>query len=290
MSAAHDELQQNAAAYALGALEPAEHAAFEAHLASCAECVLEVRQLRLAVSALPHAVPQVSPPASMRARILDHAVRGPGSLDSTDAVRGAGSSDPADSGARRAASVVYERRGLPAWLQIAAMVGAAVGALVYAQRMQARVANLEAQLQQAQTLVAAAERQTLEARNVAFRAQSAMGVFAAPDVARIDLAGQPAAQMARARALWSRARGMVFTVSNLPQLPPGRVYQVWVVTAQAPVSAGLLTPDASGGGSVYFETPVDIPPPVAVAVTLEPAGGVPAPTGERYLIGTPSPL
>jgi anti-sigma-K factor RskA len=96
--------------------------------------------------------------------------------------------------------------------------------------------------------------------------------------------------MARARALWSRQRGMVFTASNLPPLPPGRVYQVWVVTAQAPVSAGLLTPDAQGGGSVYFETPVDIAPPVAVAVTLEPAGGVPAPTGARYLIGTPSPL
>jgi anti-sigma-K factor RskA len=79
-------------------------------------------------------------------------------------------------------------------------------------------------------------------------------------------------------------------VSNLPPLPPGRVYQVWVVTAQAPVSAGLLTPDASGGGSVYFETPVDILPPVAVAVTLEPAGGVPAPTGAAYLVGKPSPL
>jgi hypothetical protein len=56
------------------------------------------------------------------------------------------------------------------------------------------------------------------------------------------------------------------------------------------VSAGLLTPDAQGGGSVYFETPVDIPPPVAVAVTLEPAGGVPAPTGAMYLVGKPSPL
>jgi hypothetical protein len=43
-----------------------------------------------------------------------------------------------------------------------------------------------------------------------------MGVFAAPDVARIDLAGQPVAASARARALWSRQRGMVFTVSNLP--------------------------------------------------------------------------
>ena len=276
MNAAHDELKHDAAAYALGVLDAAERAAFEAHLASCAECTADVRHLRLAAGGLAHAVPQVSPPPSLRARILDQA-----------GARGAGSSEP---GTRAAPPLVRERRGVPAWLQIAAMLLIGVGIFAYAQRMQARVSNLEAQLQQAQAQVASADRQTAELRTVAFRAQSAMGVFAAPDVARIDLAGQPVAVTARARALWSRQRGMVFTVANLPALPPGRVYQVWVVTAQAPVSAGLLTPDASGGGSVYFETPVDILPPVAVAVTLEPAGGVPAPTGERYLIGTPSAL
>jgi anti-sigma-K factor RskA len=67
------------------------------------------------------------------------------------------------------------------------------------------------------------------------------------------------------------------------------VYQVWVVTAQAPVSAGLLVPDVSGGGTAYYMTPQDIAAPVAVAVTLEPAGGVPAPTGDKYLVGTPTP-
>jgi anti-sigma-K factor RskA len=58
-----------------------------------------------------------------------------------------------------------------------------------------------------------------------------------------------------------------------------------VVTDQAPVSAGLLAPDAQGSFSDTFDTPVDIRPPVAVAVTIEPAGGVPAPTGERFLVG-----
>jgi anti-sigma-K factor RskA len=276
VNAAHDELKHDAAAYALGVLEPADRAAFEAHLASCTECTAEVRQQRMAADALPHAVPQVSPPASLRATILDRAAPG------------AASSDAANAAAP--VTVVRERRGLPAWLQVAAMLVLGAGVFLYAQRMQTRVSNLEARLAQAQTQVASADRLTAELRTVAFRAQSAMGVFAAPDVARIDLAGQPVAVSARARALWSRQRGMVFTVANLPPLPTGRIYQVWVVTAQAPVSAGLLTPDASGGGSVYFETPVDILPPVAVAVTLEPAGGVPAPTGERYLIGTPSAL
>ena len=81
---------------------------------------------------------------------------------------------------------------------------------------------------------------------------------------------------------------MVFTVSGLPVAPAGRVYQVWVVTGPAPVSAGLLDLDQSGAATAFFQTPPDIAAPVAVAVTLEPAGGVPAPTGEMYLIGKPS--
>jgi anti-sigma-K factor RskA len=148
------------------------------------------------------------------------------------------------------------------WLPVAAALVLALGLGVYALVLQSRLAD----------------------------AQSALAVLVAPDVARIDLAGQPVAPLARARALWSRNRGMIFSVSNLPTAPEGRVYQVWVVTANAPISAGLLIPDASGAGSAYFATSPDIPPPVAVAVTLEPAGGVPAPTGEQYLVGTPSPL
>ena len=270
MTPSHDDLKDDAAAYALGVLEPGERAAFEQHLAGCADCAADVRELQRAAAALPHAVPQVSPPPSLRARILGEA---------------AAVTTPTAS-----APVRRDRRAPPAWLSVAAMLVIGVGAFVYAQRMQARVTNLEAQLRDAQARAATADRLTAEARTVAFRAQAAMGVFAAPDVARIDLAGQPVAVSARARALWSRQRGMVFTVANLPPLPAGRVYQVWVVTAQAPVSAGLLTPDASGGGSVYYETPVDIAPPTAVAVTLEPAGGVPAPTGAMYLVGTPAPL
>jgi anti-sigma-K factor RskA len=35
-----------------------------------------------------------------------------------------------------------------------------------------------------------------------------------------------------------------------------------------------------------FSTPVTLPAPTAVAVTIEPAGGVPAPTGPMYLVGS----
>ena len=71
---------------------------------------------------------------------------------------------------------------------------------------------------------------------------------------------------------------------RLPPLPKGKVYQLWVVTRSAPLSAGLLTPDGSG----HVMAVADMPPgvePVAVAVTIEPEGGVPSPTGAKYLLG-----
>ena len=241
----HEELKANSAGYVLGSLDPEERRAFESHLAECAECAQEVASLRPVVGALATAVPQVTPRAELRHRILSNAAAG-----------------------GRTDSHIHDRKSPAAltWLPLAAAIIIAVGASVYAVRLQRQLGELQARFDQAQATTA---------------------VLAAPDLARIDLQGQPVAPDARARALWSRSRGLVFTAANLPPAPAGKAYQVWVVTAQAPISAGVLTPDSGGVGTQYFMTPVDIAPPVAVAVTLEPAGGVPAPTGERYLVGMP---
>jgi anti-sigma-K factor RskA len=258
-------VSHDVAGYLLGALDPIEHQAFEAHLPACAECRAELDSMQPVTDALAQAVPQVSPSADLRRRVLASATAAPRAAEPASRV--------------------------PTWLPLAASFALTVAVGGYAARLQSRVTDLEVRLADAVQRASAADGLMADARRTAFEAQSAMAVLAAPDVARIDLAGQVAAPNARARALWSRDRGMVFTVSNLPALPGGRVYQVWVVTAVgAPLSAGLLTPDASGGGSVYFATPADIPPPVALAVTIEPAGGVPAPTGAQYLVGTPTPL
>jgi anti-sigma-K factor RskA len=272
MTAAHDELKDYAAAYVLDSLDADERTAFEAHVTGCAECAAEVRTFRRVVAALAVAVPQRSPRPELRDRVLAAIGAAPGRLAEAE---------------RRRPLAAPAVREWAAWLPAAAMIVIAVGIGVYAVRLQTRVADLEARLDAALTQVARADRLVADSSRVAAELQSAMGVIAAPDLARIDLAGQPAAPGASARALWSRNRGMVFTAANLPPLPAGRVYQVWVIAGPAPISAGLLTPDTSGGGLAYYSTPADIPPPQAVAVTLEPAGGVPAPTGAMYLVGKP---
>src|SRR2546422_10892964 len=68
--AGHDELREQAGLYVLGALTPAEQAAFEAHLATCGECAAEVRTLSSVAGALAHAVPQSEPSPALRARVL----------------------------------------------------------------------------------------------------------------------------------------------------------------------------------------------------------------------------
>jgi anti-sigma-K factor RskA len=114
---------------------------------------------------------------------------------------------------------------------------------------------------------------------------AALAVLGAPDLARVDLAGQQAAPGAAARVFWSRSHGLVFTASGLPELPAGRTYQLWAVTAQKPISTGLVAPDRHGRATAIFHTPADMPDPIAMAVTIEPESGVPAPTGDKYLIG-----
>ncbi|NOT25752.1 MAG: hypothetical protein HOP16_06570 [Acidobacteria bacterium] len=262
----HSNVKDDAAAYVLGTLDPDEQAVFAAHLAGCEECAAEVRALREVTGVLDRGVPQRTPSPELRQRVL-------ASLPGVQAT-----SAPATSRTTESARN---------WLPLAATIALAVGTVVYAARLQTRVADLETRLEQAVAQTAQADQAVADARRVSSELQSAMGVLAAPDLVRIDLAGQPTAPTASARALWSRARGMVFTASNLPPLPEGRVYQVWVVTGQAPVSAGLLMPDPAGGGSTFFSTSPDIAPPTAVAVTIEPAGGLPAPTGQFYLLGTP---
>ena len=265
----HDRYRELTALFVLDALAVDERASFAAHVVTCATCAAEVRALRSVADALAYAPAQTAPPASLRGRVLS-------------AIGGRILAD------EQARTVVRRPRRPGAWMAAAAALALAALSGGYAVHLRGRVGVLEDQLREARLRAETGERQLAELRRASDQAQAQVVVLAAPDVARVDLAGQPEAPSAMARAFWSRSRGLVFTATELPALPAGRIYQLWVVTAQAPISAGLLRPDDTGRVNVVFQTPPDIPPPVAMAVTIEPEGGVDAPSGARYLIGTPS--
>ena len=105
----------------------------------------------------------------------------------------------------------------------------------------------------------------------------------------IQLAGQEAAPRASANVFLdpSQRRAFVF-FRGLPPNAQDKSYQLWVIRADQvkPQSAGVFSVDAAGNASLVVQNlPVDTMIK-ALAVTLEPRGGVPAPTGQKYLVGS----
>jgi anti-sigma-K factor RskA/putative zinc finger protein len=298
----HDELNGQAVGYVLGTLAPAEYAEFRAHLSECALCASTVCSLLPVIGALAYAAPSADPSEALRARVLERVrsvdvgprvpeAQPPRSLvlmsppdvarDEPEPVEGSKDESRAGSGAARPRATLLPGR----WLPVAAALVIAAGLGVDAVRLRERIGSLELRLRDISERADASERELTSVRQSAAEAQTLVVVLASSDLIRVDLAGQPSAPMATARAFWSRSRGLIFTASSLPPLPAGRTYQLWIVTPDAPVSAGLLKPGERGDVHAVFTAPRDVARVAAVAVTIEPEGGVPAPTGEKYLVG-----
>lgn len=262
----HNELRDLTGAYALGILTDDERLALESHLRDCPSCADEVRESIEATSALAFGVKQVDPPASLRGRVLAAATAGYEPIPLTTKPRASSSA-------------------LPYWLSAAAAL-AAVALGLYALNLRTKVQDLEARLRVATAASETMQKQLVSLSAEASDAQRRFTILAARDVRRIDLAGLPPATSASAQAFWSPTQGLFFAGTNLPALPAGRVYQLWMVTPeQAALGIALLTPDASGRVTTTTPNPAGVTRVAAVAVTLEPAGGSPSPTGDKVLVG-----
>ena len=212
---------------------------------------------------LGQAVPQVDPPLALRARVLASGV-------------GAPTTRPASA------------RSTPWLLATAASLVLAAGLGMYTPQLRGRIGALEDELRDARARATSAEQRAADALQAAADADHAC---------RANCAGRRAHRSRRPGAdrtagfgegvLEPVARDGVHGVQPSAASARTRVSAVGRHRAtSADRSAGLLTPDAQGGVNETFNTPSDIPQPVALAVTIEPAGGVRAPTGEKYLVGT----
>jgi hypothetical protein len=77
--------------------------------------------------------------------------------------------------------------------------------------------------------------------------------------------------------------------TGFPQVPPGKVYELWVLQAkanEAPDQAGTFVPNASGASQHVAQAPRTVGTYVGFAVTLEDAPGVPVAKGPLVAKGT----
>jgi anti-sigma-K factor RskA len=249
----HEPYETLAAVYAVGALDGDDLVQFEAHVPGCAICQASVREAQevLARAALT-ATPQVPPPDVRRA--LVQRVGG----------------TPARAG-----------RGWLPWalgtVAAAVAVGVFSGGFVAA-RYEARLGQMAREMATVKERMA---RNEASLREQVALYRGAVELLRDPATRVVDLRGQGPASAATGRMIWHERAGGQLYVAGLPPAPAGKAYELWTISGPAPKPAGLFTVDQEG--RAVHRVTEGVPDVKVFAVTLEPEGGVPAPTGPIVL-------
>ena len=112
-----------------------------------------------------------------------------------------------------------------------------------------------------------------------------LALFSAPETQVVALGGLEPSPAARGRMWWHKEAGGFFVASGLPVVPPRKTYQLWAIAGRKPVSAGVFDLNPRGSGTLRVKLLPGVEKVEMFAVTLEPAGGLPAPSGGMYLAG-----
>ncbi len=243
--------------YITDALEDDERETFEQHLEHCEDCRAEVLDLREAMAEV-SALHESAPPSELRSSILD--------TIATTSMLPAGDSDPVSEDAEDPApqdevparhdthsNVVNAdfnrspRRPISTWLAAAAAILAvALGGVTLWQQSELRSVQA-AEAQRVQLLAAddlQVSRTTLEGADLTYLASPSLGEA-------------------------------MITTTEFPEPEAEDSWQVWVVSGGVPRSAAVL--DDGGQLQLFVE---DVAAGDVLAITNEPRGGSPQPTGD----------
>ncbi len=236
------------------------------------------------LDALARVVPQQAPSLALRARVLT-AVLAEAQEPAAPARPAPPAPSPFTPRASTASAAAPSASRWP-WLLAAAAAVLAVGTSLGWWSAQNEIQRLHSTIADLRTSATELLNVRAEFGREQTARQRAATILSAPDVSYTALAGVAPAGAAHARVYVSPTRGMLMAAEDLPALPSGRVYQLWSIVAGQPVSGGVFELEASGRAQVLADAPPG--PAAAFAVTIEPTGGVPAPTGDKVLLGIPA--
>jgi hypothetical protein len=259
-----EEIRERAALAGLGVLDGEERELFEAILRENPDARREMESFAKAAERLGLAALPVAPPPRARDRLL---------------------------AATRPHVLAKSSRSMTALAAAAAVLFALGFFVMRAERDEARRAAEAAREQAARAVEQARQVQgELQAARESLAREGGLRTLVSyPEARLVDLGPLPAAPRARARVVFnSKTRDAILIASGLEPAPEGKGYEVWVIGKAAPVPAGVFQVDAKGNAVHRLPKVAEVEGVKTFAVTLEPAGGVPAPTGPMVLAGTVS--
>lgn len=253
----HDRFDELPSIYALGALDGEELREFEEHLKTgCAICEQTLKETETILSLIPYSLPSVQPSPEVKERLFKK-------IKASKRIKES-SYEP-----------TFWKRLQPVWFKLAGAAALVLLVLLFISNL-----FLMDRLREQRAEVNRLKEQVSTRSEVIEFLQN-------PNTVVIDLINLQPGLKAHGRILWDKKKNKALFYSlNLPPTPFEKTYQLWVIADNTPVSAGVFKVDEKGNGSMKLET---LPEPDRIqkfAVTLEPKGGMPKPTGDMYLVGT----
>jgi Anti-sigma-K factor rskA len=263
----HDDLEGTVAAYLLDAADSKEGEIARAHIEGCSSCRELARRLSRAASALPLAADEVRPPERLRARILAAAEATPpgrtGKISPASVLQIARASRKRTDGKRRWGG----RLPLAALAALVLVVGIA-GLAVWTVQLNQQVNQQNRQLDQLNHKLG--QQNQLINQGPTYHVLKGSGPLTGATGTVTSLNKEP---------------GVIFDFNGLPNLPPGKVYELWLIDANNHASkVSVFKPDAFGAYRIALNRSLEGVKVVAVTVENGP-NGVDQPTQNPPLLG-----
>jgi anti-sigma-K factor RskA len=259
-----DQFRELIEGYALGALDPSDRAAFEAHLATgCPECAKAVEEARWLVSQLAYAAPEAAPSDMLKGRLMQ-------------TVR-------AEAQSQAKPQVATTKSVIPLWLWagVAALLVFSIYSARNTRRLQDEIRHAN---ERAATLLQ--EREKTE-KLLALEKRKAM-ILMDPASVRITPRGHDA-QGFQLEAKWNSQLGVVVMGEKIPMPSEHHVLQLWFIPKDPkakPMPSMMTWPDANGKFVMLVSNPPQsMDDTKALAITEEPEGGSPWPTTTPRWVG-----
>jgi hypothetical protein len=250
-----DDLSQLLPAYALDQLSPAERRLVEEHVSGCDDCRTALADYLAAADSWLYAPAQLQTPVPLKAELL-----------------------------RRIRSVDTAERSVPGFRAWLARLFSSPGRRAIGLAVAMLILLIVTNVYWLSTLRQLEAQQTLLAGQAAGQ-QIALNLLTSGGRS-IALKGDPAAPAAVGALIVAADQvDGVLLVNALPTLPVDKTYQLWLIHDGQRDSAGLFKVDATGQGTLVVHASRPLLNYDAVGVTIEPAGGSPAPTSPRIIGG-----
>lgn len=279
----YNDFESLCAGYVLGALTREEERKFEQMLEDATPAQMEIyRQMTRIKDDLSLAADPIEPSDDLFDRIL-------ADIDDSDSsnIHSIGSADD-----NKEAGTSKSGSGTGWFLKAAAaiLLAGMLGLLLYSQQQSSLIDQKETHISVLQSELENQNQLLTQLETELERKTELLAILESREVNLILMAGLETSPDGYGKIIWDpENERALLQVANLPEPSEENDYQLWLIKdEQDPISAGVFSFEQTATDLFYRidrleERPSDISN--TFAVTLEPKGGMPQPTGDMYLLG-----